>query len=157
MIKMYICLNLFVVILFYIEGCSMIKTNIKRDKLDNQQVFDPLTRLIAEILVDNVLSYTSDVLITYKDVSKKTGNKVYPIELRSYLYTISNTCKEHNMPLLSAIVVNSDDLFPGHGFFEAYLPGLDEKTQMKEWFSMLNEIKEYKNWNRLLHILGKKN
>ena len=57
-----------------------------------------------------------NLIITYGEVSKLTGNTIFHRNLRSHLYAIADVCKELGLPYLTAIVCKKGSAFPGDGF-----------------------------------------
>ena len=49
-----------------------------------------------------------NIIITYGELCSLVDNQVQPIACGNYLGALSEFCFEHNMPLISAMVTNTD-------------------------------------------------
>ena len=79
-------------------------------------------KIIAQQLIKHVQKNKS--IITYTSLSAKKGIEIEPDGFDEYLEKIGNNCKNHNIPLLPAIVVNYRRQHPGEGFYKAFYPEL---------------------------------
>ena len=92
-------------------------------------------------------------IIKYGDLVKKIPEEIEPINLNHPLGNISEFCKEHDMPLLSTIVVNKDTLIPGDGYFDEFFSG-SKIDHVEIFMREFNRVKAYKDWDRLKELLS---
>ena len=58
--------------------------------------------------------------ITYGELCDAVGLQGYCQALRYYLAKIGQKCRDHNLPLLSAIVINKKSRTPGNGIYDEF-------------------------------------
>ena len=100
-------------------------------------------------VADTLLTYIimNNKYITYGDLSNRMKNPINPRNLDRPLGIISNACKENGLPLVSVMVVNKDDMFPGPGFFKSFYPGLKRDEWEACFVDMYQKVTKFKHWN----------
>ena len=68
---------------------------------------DPLDYMVAEELLKYVINNRKNPVITYGELALKISYDFNPQNLNTYLWKISEICKENGLPYLSGIVVNN--------------------------------------------------
>lgn len=111
---------------------------------------------LAEQLLLEIKEQREKALITYGDLCKRASNVVTPRNSAKYIGDLSEICYEHNMPLISIMVVNGDTYMPGEGFYKLYeeLTGkiVEDKEQLVK--EELGKVRTYSKWETLAEILG---
>jgi hypothetical protein len=122
----------------------------------NDNEFWRLVVDVGEILLDHIENCEDDddLLITYGEVARRLPYEFNPRNLDSPLGTLSDTCKDMGLPLISTIVVNQEEKMPGVGYFK-YFFGERKKLQWVDIFiEQLNRVKECDDWTPLAEELG---
>lgn len=96
-----------------------------------------LDYIVAEILLNHVISNQSDPVITYGELALKIDPDYNPQNLGRYLGNLSEVCKENGLPLISGIVVNKDTGLPGDKFYDYFF----KERSMSEWINIFEECK----------------
>lgn len=116
---------------------------------------NPITKIIARVLLKQVIQNRYNPLITYGEVSERINDLVSAVGLKPYLYEISDACKEVGLPLLSAIVYGKETGVPGPGFYNTYFPGTTEDVdKIRVLNSCLNDISACDNWSELMKLFN---
>ncbi len=123
------------------------------EECKNPQINEIAIRLLEHIIKTNSI-------ITYGDLCKKLSFEMSPRIIEKPLGVISFVCMENGLPPISVMVINEYYNLPGKGFFKAYLPNVkDETEQLKKCVNWMNEVMDYKDWNKVLeafkHETGK--
>lgn len=115
---------------------------------------DPEGNDAAIRIIENYLAGNNGGLITYKELCRRVGFPSDPRHIEKYLGFVSFACRENGLPLLSALVVNEQNMIPGDGFFKAYFPGRRMKENEKDelFMQIYNEIREYPHWDKVLEV-----
>ena len=115
---------------------------------------DPDANDVAIKILENLLTSSNGGLITYKELSRRVSFQTDPRHVEKYLGFVSYACKENGLPLLSALVVNEQNMIPGDGFFKAYFPGkrMNENEKDELFMRIYNEIREYPHWDKVLAV-----
>jgi len=103
---------------------------------------------IAEVLVNKTKERK---IITYGELSNELDKRIIARGLPVRLTQINDYAEVHNVPLLSAIVVNSRNREPGDGFFEKYAPHMQPNQWHRFWQEKLEEIWNYEEWDKFLN------
>lgn len=122
--------------------------------------FDEKHLKIAKVLVEEI-KYKQNIF--YKDLRKQVGMPPEKMTtLWEYLGDLSSFCSYYEMPLISAMVINTTTGLPGgntdSGFYGLYrdLKGIEVKSNNQK-ITVFNEewklIKEYDDWDRLIKLL----
>jgi|GEM_PF-4170142 Methylated DNA-protein cysteine methyltransferase len=113
-----------------------------------------LHKLIIEQLLNKVENDRGNELITYGELSKRIGGKPTPRNLAKPLGEVSTICKENNLPLITAIVVNGDTMLPGDGFIKEFFDHIKDPIQKeRQCIKCINEVIAYNKWEDLEQIL----
>lgn len=109
---------------------------------------------IAEQLLNKIENEKDNIKITYGELSKRLGGKPIPLGLNRFLGDLSTLCKDNDMPLISAIVVNKQSRVAGDGFMQFFFEHLrTEQEKEEQYIKCLNEVKNYNKWNSLRSLL----
>lgn len=81
--------------------------------------------------------YRKNPVITYGELALKISYDFNPQNLNTYLWKISEICKENGLPYLSGIVVNKRTKIPGEKFFDCFY----NEQPMSEWENIFNKCK----------------
>ena len=106
---------------------------------------------IAEILLNRIESSEKpdDFLITYGELAQLLPYEINPRNLDNPLGTLSNICKDLDLPLISTIVVNKDTFMPGAGYFIYFFPGIKEPQRVEIFLEQFNKVVECSDWASL--------
>lgn len=114
----------------------------------------------AKILIEKIKNAKEmeEIWLTYKDLSinlyRNAGINIKPRDTKNYIGELSIICYSIGLPLISCIVINSNDLKPGSGFFKLYGDLTGRKLKDEEWdIIWLEESKkcfQCKDWDKLL-------
>jgi hypothetical protein len=86
--------------------------------------------------------------------TKRIGGKPDSRNLAKPLEELSTICKENDMPLISAIVVNGDTMLPEDGFIREFFDYIKEPLEKeKQCIKCINEVIAFKNWDNLKQII----
>lgn len=110
---------------------------------------------IAEELLHKIENDQDNIKITYGELSKRLGGRPIPIGLNTFLGDLSTLCEDNGLPLISTIVVNKQTRVPGEGFMALFFGHLKtEQEKENQYIKCLQEVKEYKHWDKLKSILN---
>jgi len=84
------------------------------------------------------------ILITYGDVLKQFGEKPNDRKAQNELFKILDKINEYTKPiLLSALVVNQNNILPSNPFFPKWLPLTKDEDKLRDWVKELEKIWQY--------------
>ena len=114
-----------------------------------------LHKELAKHLLWRLANDPNNALITYGELCSLVDYQVQPTTCGKYLGALSEFCFEHDMPLISAIVVNKD-FIPGGGYYGLYrdLTGDDEITNEEIFSQTYNNVVNFQDWGKLAKLLG---
>ena len=114
---------------------------------------DALCMDIVKILLDEIRGNGNLVSITYGQLAERLIPKINPRNLDHPLGQISDFCKDNDMPLLSTVVVNQDNLLPGDGYFKYYFSNAKADQYKKIFLEQKKYVVDF-DWTKLSKILG---
>lgn len=114
-----------------------------------------LHKELAKHLLWRLANDPNNALITYGELCSLVDYQVQPTTCGKYLGALSEFCFEHDMPLISAMVVNKD-FIPGGGYYGLYrdLTGDDEITNEEIFSQTYNNVVNFQDWGKLAKLLG---
>ena len=114
-----------------------------------------LHKELAKHLLWRLANNPNNALITYGELCSLVDYQVQPTTCGKYLGALSEFCFEHDMPLISAIVVNKD-FIPGGGYYGLYrdLTGDDEITNEEIFSKTYKNVVNFRDWGKLAKLLG---
>ena len=114
-----------------------------------------LHKELAKHLLWRLANDPNNALITYGELCSLVDYQVQPTTCGKYLGALSEFCFEHDMPLISAIVVNKD-FIPGGGYYGLYrdLTGDDEITNEEIFSQTYKNVINFQDWGKLAKLLG---
>ena len=114
-----------------------------------------LHKELAKHLLWRLANDPNNALITYGELCSLVDYQVQPTTCGKYLGALSEFCFEHDMPLISAIVVNKD-FIPGGGYYGLYrdLTGDDEITNEEIFSKTYKNVVNFQDWGKLAKLLG---
>lgn len=122
----------------------------------NDNEYWNIVRDVGEILLDHLenIGKYQDLVITYGEVANRLPYEYNPRNLDSPLGTLSDLCKELDLPLISTIVVNKESLIPGDGYFKYFFSGSKEPKWLEIFVEQYKKVKECRDWSPLAEELG---
>lgn len=114
---------------------------------------DAITIDIGKILIEGVET-VQDFRITYKQLGNKLNPPRMARTMDNNLYFLSDMCKELGLPLISVVVVNSETLMPGLGFFKYFFGVKDEIKAIEIFIEEYKKVLACKDWTSLRHKLA---
>ncbi len=110
-----------------------------------------IDRIILNTLIRWVQEHQDEhATLTYKQVVEKVNHpSVIPINLGSHFGRILNYCLEHNIPVITALVVKQNASEPGAGFFEALGVQVAPEKRREYWESVCEQVYNYEKWDEL--------
>lgn len=113
---------------------------------------------VGEILLHHIehIGKYDELLITYGDVAKQLPYAFNPRNLDHPLGTLSEYCEELELPLISTIVVNQEEMMPGAGYFKWFFSGTKASQWPEVFMKQYKRVKECRDWSPLAEKLGLK-
>lgn len=115
------------------------------------------TNILHEIAIILIGIARENNIITYKQLSKRLGNQITPLNLGQPIGELSKISNEIGLPLISVLVVNQDTHVPGDGFYKLYaeLKGMNIIDAMNDFENETIRVHECSKWDKLLESLSK--
>ena len=137
-----------------------VKQKLNSDSIEAESLpLEDLQVAILEILLP--LTSCNDIYphITYLDLSRHLELKGYIIAPRTLgipLGVISEFCQDNGAPAISVLVVNSETIMPGNGFY-GFVTAKASLTDTEKWefaFAENERVRSYQHWKRIADLAG---